>query len=432
MDELVNSTSPDDGEVNLLDYLIFLAKHSRVIIFTSAAVTILTYFYYFCSVNIYKATARLLPPQQNLTLSAHLLESLGSRVSPGTRGYGLSAGDVASNLLSLKSSGYLYISMLTSNTVLDRIITRFHLMEFYKTKYLDDARKELTKNAKLSLGKKDGIIVIEVTCTSLKLAPELANAFIEELDRLLQGLAVQEARGRLTFLEKERLQASQNLTKAEEAVRLFSEQNSVVQMDTQTRGALEYIARLRAEIDAKEVSIEVLGQQATPFNYDVVRLETEVKGLKEKLRAAEIQKDNCVNDVCVPTNKAPSLGLEYLRLFREAKFQEGLYQLFTRLVEIARLDIVRDVSVVQVLDSAKPPERKSNKRLFPALAGGMIFFFLMVMVILAQELLKKRNMKQNEDFVRRLMVLKDYLTPWTDIIIKMNNITKFKNKLRQD
>jgi len=334
---------------------------------------------------------------------------------------------MAASLLGLKSAGDMYVAMMTSETVLDHIIARFHLMKLYKTRYLADARKALSQNTKIIAGKKDSIIVIEVTAATPKLAAEMANAFIEELDRLLRSLALQEAKGQLAFLEKERLQASQKLTKAEESVRLFSEQNSVLQIDTQTRGAIEYIARLRAEIDAKDVSIQVLRQQATPFNYDVVRMETEVKGLKEKLRAAEAQRENCVSDVCLPTNKAPTLGLEYLRLFREAKFQESLYQLYTRLVAIAHLDMVRDVAVVQVLAPAMPPERRSNKRLLPSILAGILSFFIMSFVAFGLEHLQ--NMNTKEDGVQRLSILKDYLQPWNELLLRMEKTVGFKIKL---
>ena len=424
MDEPVNKTSPSDDEVHLLDYLIILAKYSRMIIIGSAAVTVLTYFYLFCAPNSYKATARLLPPQQNLTMSAQVLDSMRGGGSAGAGGAGPGIGGMAASLLGLRSPDEMYVAMMTSETVLDHIIARFHLMKLYKTRSLEAARNALSDSAAIAPGKKGGIIVIEVTSINPKLAAEMANAFIEELDRLLQGLALQEAKGRSTFLEKERLQASQNLTKAEESVRLFSEKNSVLEIATQTRGAIEYVARLRAEIDTKEVSLQVLRQQATPFNYDMVRVETEIKGLKEKLRSGESQLENCVSDVCLPTSKAPGLGLEYLRLFREAKFQESLYQLYTRLVEVARLDMARDVAVVQVLEPAKPPERKSNKRLFPSMQAGMITFFMMIFVAFGREY---QNVNYREDDILRHSMLKDYLRPWTDMLIRMKNIVRFTN-----
>ena len=410
MDERVTNSGPDDADVHLLDYLIILAKHSRMIIYVSAAVTLLTYLVTFISLSKYTATARLLPPQQNLTLSAQLLNNLGGGVTPGTTAGAGGVGGMAAGLLGLKSSSDLYVGMMRGDTVRDHIISRFNLMQLYKTKYLEDARRQLSKNVKIGAGRTDGIIFIEVTSTNPKLTADMANAFMDELDRLLKELAVQEAGGRLAFLEKERVQTGQNLTKAEESLRRFSEQNSVLQIDTQTKGILQYIATLRAEIDAKEVSIQVLRQQATPFNYDMVRLETEIKGLQEKLRSAEVQKDNCLGDVCLPTSKAPSLGLDYLRLYREVKFQESLYQLFNRLVEVARLDLARNVAVIQVLDPGLPPERRANQRLPVAILAGTITFLVMIFVAFWLEYWHKTVRSPHQ--AARLEKLKNYLQQW--------------------
>ena len=385
----------------------------------------MVYLVLFILPNKYTATARLLPPQQNLTLSGQLLEILGGRVLPGNPGMGGGMGGMAASLLGLKTAAEVYVSMLNSNTICDRIIDRFNLKKIYRTKFIEDGRKSLSKNVKIMAGKKDGIIVIEATAKTPKFAAEMANAFIEELEKLLQGLAIQEAKGRLAFLEMERLQTSQNLTKAEEALRHFSEQNSVVQIDTQTKGALEYIARLRAEIDSKEVGIQVLRQQATPFNYDVVRLETELKGLKEKLRTAESQYDNCLSDVCLPANKTPGLALEYLRLYREVKFQEGLYQLYIKLAEIARLEVARENAVIQVVDPAKPPEKRANKRLGPSILAGMMTFLLMIFLVFGLEAF--RNMSTKEDNIRHLAELRDGLQPWRDLLLRAKNGFWVKN-----
>jgi capsule polysaccharide export protein KpsE/RkpR len=425
MDERVNKTNPSDDEVNLLDYLIILAKHSRMIILTSAAVTILTYLILFILPNKYTSTARLLPPQQNLSLTAQLLDNLGSRVRPQASAGGSSMGGMATSLLGLNFPGEMYAAMMTSEAVLDHIIARFHLMKLYKTIYQEDTRKALLKNTKITCGKKDGIIVIEVTATNSKLAAEMANAFIEELHRLIQRLALQEAKERLTFLEKERLQAGHNLIKAEESLRLFSEKNSVLQIDTQTKVAIEYIARLRAEINTREVSLQVLRQQATPFNYDTIRMETEIRGLKEKLHGAESQLDNCVSDVCLPTSKTPSLVLEYLRLLRESKLHEGLYQLYSRLVETARLDMVRDVAVVQVLSPALPPEKRSNSRLIPAFLVGFSAFIFVVFVAFSREFLHKLNTRKDQ--AQRLSSISFYWQPYKNILGRLKNLLRLKN-----
>jgi capsule polysaccharide export protein KpsE/RkpR len=155
-------------------------------------------------------------------------------------------------------------------------------------------------------------------------------------------------------------------------------------------------------------------------------METEIQGLKEKLRTVECQYDSSLTDVCLPTNKTPGLTLEYIRLYREAKFQESLYQLYIKLVEIARMDMARDVAVIQVVDTAKPPEKRSNKRLFPSMVAGMVTFFMMIFVAFGREYMQHMNNNGYDD--RRLSVLNDYLNPWRDMVTRMKNVFCFKKR----
>jgi tyrosine-protein kinase Etk/Wzc len=405
----MSKSYPNSDSGHPLDSLILLVHHGRAIIYPSAVAMVLVYLILFLSPNSYRATVRLLPPQQNLTLSAQLLENLGGSPIPGKSTWA-GLGGMAASYLGMKAFGELYVSIMQGDTISDRIIKRFDLQKLFKVKYIEDGRDKLRGAAQIKASR-DGIITVEYVDDDPQRAAAIANAFIEELEALLHEMAVTEAQRRLAFLEKEHDQANLNLAKAEETLRTFSEKNNVVQIDVQTKGALEYIANLRAAIDSKEVQIKVLRQQATPSNYDLIRLETELKGLRERLQAAGNQLDpNCIDDFCLNTSKVPALGLEYIRLYRDVKFREAMYQLYTKMVEIARLDVARDMVTIQVIDKARPPTRRYNKRLVPALGAGMATFLFMVLVVLGRE--KLSHMQQDEGLPRRLSSLSDALQPW--------------------
>lgn len=395
------------NEAYLLDYLLIPAKHCRMIIYPTVVVTVLVYVFLFLGGNEYTALCRALPPQQNLTLSASLMEFMGGDVN-----YSQSSGGgagAAARLLGLASPDDIYVTMLKSDTVLNWIIERYNLEKVYGVDNREDARNILISNTKVTLGR-DRIIKIEATNKDPKLAATLANAFVEELNHLMQQLSAQEARDRLSFLEKEMTKININLSTAETALRKFGENKNIIQIDAQTKGTLDYIARLRAEIDAKEVQIKVMRQQATPNNFDLIRLETELAGLKDKLKGAEVQWDpTCTDSICVPSSKVPALGLEYLKLVRQAKFQENLFQIFTKMIEIARIDTVKNLTTVQILDKAAPPLRKSNKRLLPALLAGTATFFIMIFVAFGREYVDR--LSEREDEARRLSLLVSYLKP---------------------
>ncbi len=428
MDEPVTKTAVNDDEVNLLDYLLVIAKHSRLIIFTSMTMTILIFLILYISPNQYTATARLMPPQQNMTLSAQILDSLSVGSSPGGGGGTGGMGGIASSLLGLKSPGDMYIGILKGDTIADRMIQRFDLrngksVSSSKNAKIEDLRKKLANISNIESGK-DGLINIEVTFEDPKIASEMANAFGEELDKLLLEMSHKDAENQLAFLEKERTKTSVNLGKAEVALRTFSEKTNVIQIDAQTKGMIEYVANLRAMIDSKEVQVKVLEQQATASNFDLVRMETEVKGLKDKLQAAETQMDQkCIGDVCISTNKVPALGLEYLRLYREAKYQEVIYQMYSKLVELARLDAARNVATVQFVDRATLPEKRSKpKRLLISMVIGSVTFFLMILLAFMLEFWQRAFTQ--EDQVRQLEELRFYLRPWRELL--MGFLSKLK------
>jgi len=410
-------------EIHLLDYLLILAKRSRLIVLTTLGIMVLTYLFLFLFVPVqYTATARLLPPQQSLTLSGQLLEGLGLSSLPGVaRGLG----GLAAGLLGIKNPGDIYVGILSGDNIADRMISRFNLRELYEKRYLEDTRKKLRKNTVLQ-AQEDGLLLIEVTDTDPKRAAEMANAYGEELDKLLQEIALREARNQLNFLEQERAQALANLNKAEEEMRTFSEKSGVIQLDAQVSRMISYVATLRAEIDAKEVQIQVLKKQATPFNFEVIRLETEVNSLKEKLREAERQVDQaCLGEVCLPTSKVPGLGLEYLRLLREAKYRHTLYEVLCKMVELARLDTAKNIAVarVQFVDQATPPERKSKpQRVWTSLIVGFATFVLLIFAAFFREFWERSC--QEEHSAARLQQLRIYLSEWKMLFLKLRSVFK--------
>lgn len=420
-EDLPNNIPPDE-EIHLLDYLLVLAKHSQMIVFGSSLIAILTLIILLFISNKYTATTTLLPPQQNLTLSAQLLDSLGGGISPGASSANQGMGGMAAQMLGMKTPGDIYVGVLTGNTIFDRIIERFKLRELYDEEYIENVRKKLSKNALISIGE-NGLLNIEVTDVSPQRAADMANAFVEELDTLFKQLTEREASNRLAFLEKERQQASLSLFQAEEALRRFSEKNSVIQIESQARGMLEYIASLRAGIDAREVQLQVLRQHATTSNYDVIRQETEIKGLKERLKAAEHEWESCVGDVCLPTAKAPSLGLEYVRLYREVKFQEALLQQFLKMVELARVEKIKDVNFFNVVDKATPPEKKSSPKrlLITFIMGVFSLFFLTAYGFLLEYW---HSTISSEKGAYRKAILNKYWEQWKINIRKLINFRK--------
>ena len=61
----------------------------------------------------------------------------------------------------------------------------------------------------------------------------------------------------------------------------------------------------------------------------------------------------------VPAGQLPEAGLQYLRKYRDFKYQETLFEILAKQYEAARLDEAKSAPMVQVIDRAVPPEKKS-------------------------------------------------------------------------
>ena len=309
--------------------------------------------------DVYQASTKLLPPQQNQSSAAVLLSQLG----------GLAG--AAAGAAGLKSPNDLYIGMLRSRTVANKLVDRFNLKAVYETDSYEKARQRLEDSTSITTGK-DNLIVIAVDDKDKKLVAPLANAYTEELFRLLKTLAVTDASQRRLFYERELNAAKDNLSKAELSLRKGIDKNGVISVDTESRAVVETIARLRAQASAKEIQLSSMRPFMTNGNPEYRRVEEELNGLR--LELAKLENGRAEQS----TNSESNAGLENIKLLRELKYQQMLYEVLAKQYEIARLDEARDPSVIQVLDPAVEPERKSKPRRTLIVALSTIFAFFAV------------------------------------------------------
>lgn len=366
-----------EEEINLFDYLLVLLKRKNLIIGITLATAIVTAIISSAIKPIYKAETRILPPERGSST-----ELLSQHESPP-----------------IEDQNELYIGLLKSRTVLDRIIDRFDLMKLYNRKVREDVRKALVGALKASADKKSGIITIAVEDKDPKMAADLANAFVEELRTLTKELALTEASQRRLFYEEQLAAVKESLVKAEEAMRGFQEKTGALQMDTQARAVIESISNLRAQIAAKEVELKVMRTYSTPYNPDLQKAEEALRGLKAELRKLEAKGASQNPDPLMPTGRIPAVGTEYIRKLRELKFNETLYELLLKQYESARLDEAKDAPLIQVIDRAIPPEKKAKpKRMqMVTIATLTAFFFSILLAFLIEYKEKALNDPENRE-----------------------------------
>ena len=360
--------------MSLFPILIALARRKKLVLGLPLAAMIVAAGVSMVLPPVYKASTKLLPPQQAQSGAAALLSQLGGM-----------AGAVAGSA-GLKNPSEMYVSMLKSRTIADSLIQRFDLKKVYEAKLQEGARKQLAENTAIS-ATKDGLISIEVEDTNQAQVAKLANAYVEELLKLTKVLAVTEAAQRRLFFERQLELSKNNLANAEIALKRALDTRGVVSVDIESRAMLETMGRLRAQVSAKEIELNSMGAFVTTSNPAYRRTQEELNSLRGEL--ARLENGRPSGDAASASASAPAdkqSGLENIKILRDVKYHQMLYELLAKQYEAARLDEAKDASVIQVLDPAVEPERRFKpQRAFIVLTTGVISFILAVMLAMLTE-----------------------------------------------
>lgn len=376
----LGGSRPAEGEGDILNVLIVLLKRKTMILGITFGVGLLATIVSFLLPPTYRGETRIIPPQQGRQdMASQMLGQLGG------------AAGLLGATIAVKTPNELYVEILKSRTILDRIIDKFKLMDSYRKKYREDARKKLLKAFKAKEEKKSGIIILSVEDRDPKKAAEMANAFVQELKSVVSGLAVTEAAQRRLFFEEQLRETKASLLRAEEEVRAFQQKTGAMQIDAQARAVIEGIAALRARIASQEVQMKVVRSYATAQNPDLQKIEEEVQGLRAELEKLETSKGKG-HDPLMPTGRMVAVGTEYLRKLRDRRYYEIMFELLSKQYELARLDEARDAAVIQIVDPAVTPEKKvkPNRPLLVSLFMMMAFLVSLFVAFVLEFVEKSR------------------------------------------
>jgi len=367
-------------EIRLVDVLVLLVTHLRLLVVLPLAVGLIALAVSFQLQPVFVATTRILPPSQQ-NGAAMLAQQLGSLAGFA----GAAAG--------LKNPADQYVALIQSTTVAKRMIERMGLMDVYKSQYLEDAIKTLDANT-TTLGGKDGLIKIEVSDTDPVRAAAIANAYVIELRRLTGELAISEASQRRVFFEGQLAATRDALVKAETA--LAGSRVSEDLLKSEPRVAVEAIARLKAMTTAAEVRLSVMGQSMTSANPDYQVVQQELASLRAQLKRA---------DTAEPAGSSP----DYIAKYREVRYQQMLFELLARQFELARVDEGREGVLIQVVDAAIAPDRKAKpKKAMIAIAAALIAGMLTLLFVFLRHGIVE-SMRVDPEFRAKVSVIRRLL-----------------------
>ena len=401
VDDAALSVAPGDSyEVTLIDLLTQLA-YRKWLIAKGTGIAVLAGVILSLVLPVrYTATTKIMPPQQTQSTASMLMMNQLSGAGGGSLA-ALAGGGL------LKNPNDIYVGLLNSRPVADAIIQKFSLAKEYHAKEMTEARKKLADFTVVT-SEKNGFIAVSVTDKDRKRVAEIANAYTDQLRILTKTLAVTEASQRRVFYEEQLKQAKDALVSAELAFQRVQQQKGLVQLDAQAKAMIEGLAVLRAQVAAKQVEVQALRSYSTEQNPDVQLAERDLVSLQAEETRLE-QSNHAPGIAGLGLGNVPAAGLEYLRAAHELQYQQALFDMLMKQYDAAKLDESKDAAIIQIVETAIEPDRKSSpKRMIIVLGAAITMFLLMCIFVIVCRSIENLDQRQQQ----RLSALRTLLFGW--------------------
>lgn len=412
------STFTQEEKINLYDYLSVIAKYRRFIFFNFILSCFVVGLFSLFLPNWYRANTTLLPPERS---------NLGLGISSSVLGEFSALSGLSLPMTATPSD--VFAAILKSRAVVEPVIVQEELLKVYGVKKMEDGLKEFYSHLQVKV-ENEGIISIQFEDKDRERAARVANLLVEELDRVNRMTSTSKAKNARVFIEERLGQTQTNLKSAEDSLRSFQERNKAIVLDEQMKAAVQAAAELKAEMTSAEIQMNVLSRNMSPDHPQIQQLRSRINEIKRQLGmldsgSGDARENNVLG---VPFSRAPSLSLELVRLTREVKIQEKLFELLTQQYEQYKIEETKDTPTVQVLDKASPPEsRYKPKRATMVLIAGIASLFLGLIFSFSLEYIERTKRKQPEDYQK----IEEMVSAVRKDLVGLKNVVIFKKNKSQ-
>jgi capsule polysaccharide export protein KpsE/RkpR len=324
----------------------------RVTLYSAVIATVIA----FLIPNRYTSVVRLMPPDSS---SSSGLASVAAALT-GRSG---SAGEMAGDLLGIKSTSDSFVGILSSRTAQDQLIQQFDLQRLYHDRRMEDTRKDLADHTDFDVDRKSQIVTIQVTDKNAKRAAAMAQAYVDQLNRLVAQLSTSSARRERIFLEERLAEVNRDLESAEKEFSQFASKNTAIDVPAQARAMVESVAVLQGQLIAAQSEVKGLKQIYADNNVRLRSAEArvaELQGQLNRLGGQDLTSESTGGNEFLPSiRKLPLLGVPYADLYRSTKVQEAVFETLTQQYEIAKVQEAKEIPTVKVLDPPNIPDKRS-------------------------------------------------------------------------
>lgn len=390
-------------KTSTLDFLLRLLHWRRVIVINTVVVAILAVIVSLLLPKWYEVWTSLLPPQEeSLTLGPLSTGDVDEALSAAGEARLALTGRM--NLPMWASASDLLSGILRSRRLQEAVIRDMGLMQIFGAKTIDDALEEFDNRARVRVGA-EGIVYLRILDQDPQRAADISAACLRELDEIQRESRHSRATEVRKFVDERISATTGDLASAEDSLRSFEQRYGLLLPEEQVRVLVETIAKVEAERLLVAVERDAMGQQVGAEHPEAMALDMRLRSLDEAKAALEgrlatrtggsgadgtrgFEAGNGAHAASAFDNANggqsgreidlatfPDLNLAYLRLYRQVRIQESLYQMLTQMREQYRIIEVRDTPTIEVLTPPAVPEKKSKPHRALICAGATLLAF---------------------------------------------------------
>ncbi|MFH1005892.1 MAG: Wzz/FepE/Etk N-terminal domain-containing protein [Candidatus Latescibacterota bacterium] len=365
----------EKSSINVLDYVYLLVRRWKWIVANFLIVCVLAGVVSMLLPEWYASTAVILPPKEEkeqFGLTAILSEIPIPKLRLGEKG----------------SPADIFIGLLKSRNVAERMVDQFDLMQTYEVERREDAIRMLGDLTEV--GKTDeGMIFVTVLDRSPERCADMANAYVVLLDKMNQEIGARWEVDRKAFAEEQYTKAMKALEAAQDSLQEFQKRHHVISVENQAEVVIRAAAELETEIMGLQLQLQSL--EASSLS----EMHPEIGFVKKRIEIRENQLLSLSSgrgsfeersQIFLPLDEIPQLQMKFLRYQMEMDVQAALVQFLRQRVEEKRMEAAKSIPTISSVDKALPPEiRDSPKRRLIVMISGLFSIVFMMFWILMTE-----------------------------------------------
>lgn len=336
-------------------FILLLYRHRKGFILSNIIVVILAFI---IALNLplwYRSTGLVLVREDS---NASSISSMLAQVAPFPTS--LSSGDKVMQ----------YMGLLTSQSVLDSIIEKYDLKEFYEKETKFHTYQAVKSYLSLE-DRQDGTFSISyLVKENPELAAQIVNSFFAELNKLVLKINRSKAADYRNYLGQSYDKANQRLDNLLDEFKQFQDSTGIVALEEQIKSSLIGLADLEAQRLTNSIELEYAQKTLGENDPTVISIEQRLDAI-----GREIQKYRTTDKYSnIPISSIPEASIAYMNHYRAVEVQAKVVEYLALQLEQAKLEEQKQSANLYFVNPAQPADYKSEPKRLNVLITILFFY----------------------------------------------------------